>query len=238
MNIISETKLDNYKFSTDINGKTYYFKNDNSSKEKIFLGLCVDTDLLLNNNNFKNLIFDTYTISGLLQENSHLYQGTNLGYDPYKEANIDNKGKSYLKLCYNNVGNPDLDSLRTEQIQYNNNRKINSYIDGFNHHKTGLYIVEIIGCVFLIIIVIISLFNKMNCFLSGIAVIALILFFIPVIKAFKNIKRLNKLADIDARYDYSGTKTINILYIIFNLVLFVSILVGMFILAEKDRIYD
>ena len=224
MNIISETKLDNYKFSTNINGKTYYFKNDNSSKEKLFSGLCVDTDLLLNNNTVKDLIFDTYTISGLLEENTHLYQGINLGYDPYQEKNIDNKGKSYLKLCYNNVRNPDLNSIRSDRIVYNRNRNINSYIDGFNHHKTGLYILEIIGCAILIVGII--LFIRINKIFFYLIYIGLFLFFIPVIKAFKNINRLNKLKDLDNRYDYSAAKIINILYIIFNLVLCVVLLVS------------
>mgnify|MGYP007104140518 CR=1 FL=1 len=60
-------------------------ESNNFKENKRKIKASVDTDLLLNNNTVKDLIFDTYTISGLLEENTHLYQGVNLGYDLIKK---------------------------------------------------------------------------------------------------------------------------------------------------------
>ena len=51
------------------------------------------------NKTIKNFeILDTNKISELLEENQKLYQGLDLGFDPYKNKDIDKKGKSYLKV--------------------------------------------------------------------------------------------------------------------------------------------
>ena len=63
--------------------------------------------------NENTIILDTYTIRGLLKDNYDLYRGVYLGYDPYELHNIDQKGKSYLKVRYN-IKRPNLISLRKQ----------------------------------------------------------------------------------------------------------------------------
>ena len=96
VNIISDTKLnDNFDYSsTIIDDKAFYFTYDNTSNRKIIAGLYAYSDLYLNKNEKDFIILDTFTISGLLNENSKLYKGVNLGYDPYTINKIDTKGKS------------------------------------------------------------------------------------------------------------------------------------------------
>ena len=115
INIISEIKINNNNSSFKVGNKTFYYGYDeNSINKKIISGLYADTDIYLNNNNRDNDILDTYTISGLLEENKKLYKGLNLGFDPYKEKDIDKKGKSYLKIKYNE--NVDLFFMRERKI--------------------------------------------------------------------------------------------------------------------------
>ena len=58
-----------------------------------------------------------------LEYNKNLYKEINLGYDPYQLNNIDEKGKSYLRIYYNDKFN--LSALRENFEQYNLNIKIN-----------------------------------------------------------------------------------------------------------------
>ena len=78
INYLSENKLNSNKIHSTVNigNKAFYylFDDDNKMKRKI-IGGSIDTD----------------TISGFLADNNDLYKEVNLGYDPYKEANIDNK---------------------------------------------------------------------------------------------------------------------------------------------------
>ena len=99
INTISEEKLNKTYSSFTVGNKTFYYGFDENDKnKKIIAGLYVDTDLHLNKKEKNYNILDTYTISGLLEENKILYKGVDLGFDPYKEKDIDQKGKSYLKI--------------------------------------------------------------------------------------------------------------------------------------------
>ena len=87
INYISDKQSSNDYDSVLIDNKTYYYGYDNTSKKQIIEGLAVDTDLIPNNNTKD--ILDENTLSGLLEDNKNLFQGINLGYDPYKINNID-----------------------------------------------------------------------------------------------------------------------------------------------------
>ena len=96
-------------------------------KRKIIGGFVADSDLYLNKDNKEKVLIDTGTISEFLSDNKNLYKEVNLGYDPYKNANIDNKGKSYLRIFYNNK--VDLKKLRININTYNKKSKIDKEID-------------------------------------------------------------------------------------------------------------
>jgi len=110
-----------------IGNKTFYytFDDNNKTKRKIIGGLIADSDLYLNENNDQKVIIDTGTISEFLNDNKNLYKEVNLGYDPYKERNIDSKGKSYLRLFYNE--NVNLSILKENIITYNYNHTMNEH---------------------------------------------------------------------------------------------------------------
>ena len=49
-----------------------------------------------------------------------------MDFDPYSEANIDSKGKSYLKWCIVGQGrNRDLNTMKKENITFYLNKTIN-----------------------------------------------------------------------------------------------------------------
>lgn len=56
-----------------------------------------------------------------------MYRGINLGYDPYEIENIDEKGKSYLKIS-SNTKKPNFISLRKKYKQSFINQKLNEKI--------------------------------------------------------------------------------------------------------------
>ena len=69
-----------------------------------------------------------------MEDNKILYKGLNLGYDPYLDKDIDKKGKSYLKIKYNE--NVDLISMReiykNVKIQNSLIRKVTNKFNTFN----------------------------------------------------------------------------------------------------------
>ena len=108
-----------------IGNKTFYytFDDNNKAKRKIIAGLIADSDLYLNENNDQKVLIDIGTISEFLIDNKNLYKEVELGYDPYKEENIDSKGNSYLRLFYND--NVNLSILRENMNTYNFNHTLN-----------------------------------------------------------------------------------------------------------------
>ena len=61
-------------------------------------------------------------ISDLIKNNPYkLYQNV-LNFDPYKDTNIDQKGKSYLKWCITGKRRiRDIDKIKALKIIYDNN---------------------------------------------------------------------------------------------------------------------
>ena len=108
INIISEEKVNNINSYFNVGNKTFYYGYDENAKyNKLNAGFYVDTDIYINKKEENFILLDTYTISGVLEENKMLYRGVDLGFDPYSIEDIDKKGKSYLKIRYN-AKNADL----------------------------------------------------------------------------------------------------------------------------------
>ena len=235
INMISETKLnENYYYSSAVIGdKKFYYTYDNTSNRKIIAGLYADSDLYLNKDEKDFIILDTYTISGLLNENSKLYKGVNLGYDPYTISDIDKKGKSYLKVRYN-AKNPDLAQIRKEHKQSIINKKMNEEV--IKHAKDGLEmnIFAFIGDALLIISLPI-LFNLINIneksrtssnLILKSPIIACNFFIFIILLEFtligtaiplKNIHILNKAKEIDKNDNYVIIRIINLIFVICGL---------------------
>ena len=97
---LNEISIYSGYYSTTIGDKAIYYTNKANDK-KVFGGLFVDSDLMINYNDIDCKILDTSTISELLLHNyNKLYRNT-LDFDPYDEEKdeLDKRGKSYLKAC-------------------------------------------------------------------------------------------------------------------------------------------
>ena len=120
-NVISTIKLNKSNYYTSIidNKTVYYTFDENEINNKIIAGLYVETDIYINKEeeNENNMILDTYSINGLLKDNYLLYRGIDLGYNPYEIDNIDEKGKSYLKVRHY-TKRPNLDEKTKKSIYY------------------------------------------------------------------------------------------------------------------------
>lgn len=113
-----------------LDNKTILFSNK-KVEGKIIEGLYADSDLMLQYNDGCQIL-DTDTISNFINGNKLLYRDSlENDYNPYKDVNVDNKGKSYLKWCIQNNGKGfDLFKLREIKNEYLYNVSINKEIIG------------------------------------------------------------------------------------------------------------
>ena len=252
INTISEEKLNNSYSSFKIGNKTFYYGYDENAKnKKIISGLYVDTDIYLNKEEENYTLLDTYTISGLLEENKILYKGVNLGFDPYLEKDIDKKGKSYLKIKYNK--NVDLINMREKFNNYLKKKSFQNRLISSVTHKFNIFnTLGIIGySIFIFIIIILMLIafcikpffdesisdiqrNFLYCFIPT------FIFFITftLIPTIKSCTIIGKLNEINKEINISSLKKINIIFIILSFLLYVIILLFILIICLYRKIKD
>ena len=234
-NVMSTTKLNTNNYYTSIidNKTVYYAFDENATNKKIITGLFVDTDIYINEEENENtIILDTYTISGLLKENYLLYKDCKLGYDPYTIDNIDEKGKSYLKVRYS-TEKINLVNLRETQKQYNVDKTMNRKVIEPIRKKYKIMIMGLFFYVFSFIFSIYALNNykyKTNFNKSDFCVvIILVIFFsmsgISLAIAFINLNKFNKAKKIDPKVNFNYIKILNLIFIISTCVLYFLYLV-------------
>ena len=215
INYISENKLnENISYQYVIIGnKTIYYTYDNNTikNRKIIAGLVADTDLYLNKDNDKKEIIDTYTISGFLEDNKNLYKKVNLGFDPYKEKNIDSKGKSYLRIYYNE--GIDLAKLRINYERYVSNLSRNKH--KINPIKKYIKCTAAFGFIALFILVL-----NFACFfgkekqLIPITIVFGIFMSLSLFFACLNISKLNELKKLGNRNNFKISRIVNLIIVI------------------------
>ena len=234
INYFSDNKLNSNKIHSIVNigNKTFYytFDEDNKMKRKIIGGLVSDSDLYLNNDNKEKVLIDTGTISEFLADNKNLYKEVNLGYDPYKAANIDNKGKSYLRYYYNNK--VDLKKLRRNINIYNKKNYINKEIDEIRKMAKNTMIFGLISYISFLIPIILFVTSK-NCgdkalkvsaaFTVIFIIIFVVFYYISFVYICINISKFNELDDLYEDAD-NLPRIINLIILILYLILFVFII--------------
>ena len=243
INYILENESDIDYSSTIIGNKTFYYGFDDKRNTKIIKGLVADTDLYLNENNEEKELIDTYTISGFLENNMNLYRKMNLGYDPYKEEDIDKKGKSYLRLNYNEY--IDFRDLRKRKEQQIFNHKMNDDIINPIHKKTKLItIMGLITCGLGLIIFIIYLVYQYDYYKRGYNdgkkgyyacgnIIFLALILTPLIFGCININKANKGQKMDSNNNFNTFKTLNKIFVIIGFILFGFLIIYIILVPIK-----
>ena len=229
INYLSENKLNSNKIhsSVDIGDKTFYytFDEDNKMKRKIIGGLVSDSDLYLNNDNKEKVLIDTGTISEFLADNKNLYKEVNLGYDPYKESNIDKKGNSYLRIFYNNK--VDLKKLRTNINTYNKKYDIDNQIDEVRKNSKYIMIFGLISYIsFLIYIIFFVTCKNLDKYIRAISIFIIlfvIFYIVSLVYICINISKFNKLDDLYENAD-NLPRIINLIIFILYLILLVFII--------------
>jgi len=120
---LNEISMYSGYYSTNIGDKTIYYTNKAYDK-KVFGGLFVDSDLMINYNDIDCKTLDTSTISELLLHNyNKLYRNT-LDFDPYDEEKdeLDKRGKSYLKACVPGNGREkNITKIKELMVEFNLN---------------------------------------------------------------------------------------------------------------------
>ena len=227
INYLSEKKINNNKLhsSVVIGNKTFYytFDGDTATKRKIIGGLVADTDLYLNEDNDEKVIIDTDTISGFLSWNKNLYKQVDLGFDPYQEENIDQKGNGYLRIFYNKKIN--LSEFRENFETYKLNHEINEdVIKPIRKKNKYIGIFGIISFGFLSVLIIIYWldggFFDLKSILSACFCIFLIFYILTFIFVCIIFHKFNKLKRLDSSVD-KFPRILNLILFILLLVIFV-----------------
>ena len=252
INIISKEKLKNINSSFTVGNKTFYYGYDeNAINKKIIGGLYVDTDIYLNEKEEDYIILDTYTISELLEDNNIIYKGVNLGFDPYKEKDIDQKGKSYLKIRYNSK-KPDLISMKEDYKIYLNQKTLRSkLIIPVINFFSSFNLLGIIGYSYFIYILLCLIFgfsfmsklrhqyNCLRCFILS-SIPFFILTIIPLIKSCIIVGKLNEIGE-KMGFSTTSLKIINFLFIILTILLYgivIAFLIIFFIYKKSKNLQD
>ena len=219
INYFSENKFnENLNYSTVIIGnKTFYytFDDDISQNKKIIAGLVADSDLYLTYDNAQNIIIDNYTISGFLEDNKNLYKEVNIGFDPYQDGNIDEKGNSYLRIYYKEGIN--LTELRTKIEKYKIHTKFNK--DKIKPIKKYIKITSICGLIacgfdFIALIFGLSVIDNKSIY-ATFRILVVILMIVSLIYACINISKFRGLKKLDPNNDNIETaRKLNLSFVI------------------------
>ena len=240
INYFAESKINENKIHSTvlIGNKTFYytFDDDITKKRKIIAGLIADSDLYLNENNVEKTLIDTGTISQFLADNQNLYKGINLGYDPYKNENIDSKGNSYLRLFYNNK--VDLPSLRENMNKNSFNHKMNEdLIKPINKKIKLTSIFGLISSGLLLIFLVLYIIKKLKEFIICNSFLFFVFIILSLVFGCINISNFNELKEKEYK-DISLARKINFIIVIIGFVLFayyIFLLVYIYYLRDKCR---
>ena len=235
---------DNYKAVNLTDDITIYYTNNSNVTGRIVQGLYVDSDLALMYTDGCEVI-DTENITDLLNDHKNKLYKDVLSYDPYKDYNINLKGKSYLKWCSPGFGqNINLTIMKEIDSEFYRNVTENDVICGVRRIYEGLYFFELGAHIILLIFYIISLCLKIeekepgtcdsgickccDCN-SFICLCILFIFNIPGLVIFSvSISRFNDLEYSSNSYCYNtiiGYKIIDIINLVLCIIYFISIIV-------------
>ena len=223
----------NYKYENyTIDGVTIYITSNAIKDGRVFGGFYVDTDLMINYNIGECQIITTGKISDLLKSHKNILYKDSLNFNPYKDKNIDEKGKAYLKWCIPGVGKERnitkiKELMKVYELNKTANSKVNKLIDN-NQMPYFMSLSGLIGIIISLLLVLLSFKYKTNC---GLVVsfmfimIGLSLFFggsISSIFCQSYFSDLNKL-NLD-RNIFKVTATLNIIGFCLNLLLLIFII--------------
>ena len=143
----------NYSYNEyTIDGVKIYYTNKAIEDGKVLGGFYVDSDLMIKYNIGECQIIDTSKISDLLNSQKNKLYRNNLKFDPYKDENIDKKGKAYLKWCIPGVGKErNITLVKQLTKDYELNRTINKNIIDYTKRIKIIYFTTLPGYIIITI---------------------------------------------------------------------------------------
>ena len=164
--LYSSEKNYNYK-EYAIDGVKIYYTNEAIDDGKVLGGFFVDSDLMIKYNIGECQIIDTSKISELLYSNKNKLYKNSLNFEPYKDDNIDKKGKAYLKWCIPGVWKErNITLVKKLTVEYELNQTTNKELTTFMKDLKIFYFISLPGYILitigLIITTIIISYKKIN----------------------------------------------------------------------------
>ena len=126
----------NYTYENyTIDGVTIYYTNEAINDRKILGGFYFDSYLMINYKIGDCQKITNGNISELLNSHRNKLYRISLTFNPYKDKNIDNKGKTYLKWCIPGVGKERNITLIKELMNiYEQNKTISEKLTSIKYH--------------------------------------------------------------------------------------------------------
>jgi len=260
INYITLDKSDHkYNYSSYIiDGVTVYYTNEAINDGKVLGGFFVDTDLMIKYNIGDCQIISTGNISELLNSHENKLYRDSLLYDPYKDKNIDEKGKAYLKWCIPGFGKEkNITKInKTNEIFLFNKTNNKEILEPIKTKIKISYFICLPGFIGLIVAMIFLVFafntqNKrkstFNCkcitfkgvIILLIFIISFILIFIGSVYSMVIVKKLFKAIDLNLNQNIIKVLTIlNIIGFSINMLLIILFIVSLKYLYDNDSDFE
>ena len=160
----------NYTYKNiTIDGVTIYYTNEAIYDGRVVGGFYVDSDLKINYNIGDCQIITTSKISELMNSHANKLYKKSLTFDPYKDKDIDKRGKAYLKWCIPGVGKEKNITLIKKLYEiYQNNQTINEVLYSSKRKYKEVFFVSLggkISIIIILMIIILSLRYRKLCFI-------------------------------------------------------------------------
>ena len=135
-----------------VDNVTIYYTNKAETYGRVLGGFFVDSDLNINYELGDCQIISTGKISEILNSHQNKLYRNSIKIDPYKETNIDEKGKAYLKWCIPGHGKEKDISLIKELIpKYNDSKKHNELVNPTKKYAKLAYFINLAACIIIFI---------------------------------------------------------------------------------------
>lgn len=189
-------------------------------------------------------IITTGKISELLNSHANKLYRKSLTFNPYKDKNIDNKGKAYLKWCIPGVGKERNITLIKELMNiYEQNKTISEKLTSIKYNHRVSYFIGLSGYITTIILLIFTIFSLKYRYcthyivINSFIVVALFLPLGEVGQSFNTYLDLSKLNKYNQNFLNVHIRLISIniyLYIIF----IISMIIFFCFSKEVDNYYN
>ena len=235
----------NYTYNSyTIDGVTIYYTNEAVNDGKILGGFYVDSDLMINYNIGDCQIITTGKISELLNSHMNKLYRKSLTFNPYKDKNIDNKGKAYLKWCIPGVGmERNITLIKELNKIYAQNKTISNRLNSIKYDHRVSYFLGLSAYITIIILLLIAIFSLKyrGCnhyiIINSLAIFPLFILLGEIGLSFNTYSELSKLNEYNQNFLNVHIR-LNLINIFLYIIFVISMIILFAFLSKVDKYHN